>query len=137
MYEAAMGPERRDLLYRQRSFLDAGLEVPGSSDCPVVGGEPLLGIDALVRRALASGRVVTPQECLTPEQALRAFTYGSAYASHEEGRKGLLTRGRLADFTVLSDDLLAIPPDRIARVTVGATVVGGEVRYDAGAVTTR
>ncbi len=53
---------------------------------------------------------------------------------HEEHVRGTLTRGMLADFTVLSDDLLSVSPDRIAELTVGATVVGGRVAYDAGAV---
>ena len=86
---------------------------------------------------MRDGRVVSGQERLTAEQALRAFTYGSAYASHQEARKGILSRGRLADFTVLSDDPLAVPAERIEEITVGVTVVGGAIRYGADAVTTR
>jgi predicted amidohydrolase YtcJ len=129
-YLTAVGPDRGRLLYRQRAFLDAGIELPGSSDCPVVDGAPLVGIHALVNRT------VGPDERLAPEQALRAFTYGSAYADRQERRKGTLARGRLADVTVLSDDLLSVAEDRIAEVTVQATIVGGEVRYGAGALAT-
>jgi predicted amidohydrolase YtcJ len=122
-YVRAVGAERGRLLYRQRSFVDAGIELPGSSDCPVVDGAPLGGIDALVNRTVGA------DERLTPEQALRAYTYGSAYANHQESRRGTLARGKLADFTVLSDDLLAVPAERIGSLGVQATVVGGVVRY--------
>lgn len=129
VYVGNIGAERGELLYRQRSLLDAGIEVPGSSDCPVVAGAPLLGIQALVTRTLPDGSVLNPAERLTPYQALRAFTHGSAYADHQEHRKGTLTRGKLADFVVLSDDLLSVAPERIGELSVQATVVGGVVRY--------
>jgi predicted amidohydrolase YtcJ len=128
-YLQAIGRERGQLLYRQRSLVDAGIEVPGSSDCPVVSGAPLLGIHALVNRELPDGSTLNRAECLTPAQALRAFTYGSAYADHQENRKGTLSRGKLADFVVLSDDLLAVDPQRIRDLSVQATVVGGAVGF--------
>ncbi len=134
VYVRNIGSERGDLLYRQRSLLEAGIEVPGSSDCPVVAGAPLLGIAALVTRTLPDGTVLNPAERLTPYQALRAFTYGSAYADHQEHRKGSLTRGKLADFVVLSDDLLSVEPERIGTLSVHATVVGGVVRYGGDAL---
>ena len=127
---AALGPERSRGCYRQRSFLDAGIVLPGSSDCPVVAGAPLLGIHDLVNQHTAGGVPFNPDEALTAEQALRAFTLGSAYAVHEEHVKGTLARGMLADFTVLSDDLLAVPPHRIKDIEVTATVIGGIVVHD-------
>lgn len=129
---AALGPERARGCYRLRSFLDAGIVLPGSSDAPVVDGSPLRGIHDMVNRRTDSGAPFVPEEALTAEEALRAYTYGSAYAVHDETLKGTLAHGKLADFTVLSDDLLAVAPDRIGELTVGATVVGGEVVYDAG-----
>jgi predicted amidohydrolase YtcJ len=130
-YLAGVGPDRRALLYRQRAYLAAGIEVPGSSDCPVVAGAPLLGIQALVTRELPDGTVLSPDERLTPLEALRAFTVGSAYADHQEQRKGRLRRGMLADLVVLGDELTAVQPARIGAIEVVATVVGGEVRYGA------
>jgi predicted amidohydrolase YtcJ len=135
-YLAAIGPERERLLFRQRAFLDAGLELPGSSDCPVVDGSPLAGIEALVTRRLPSGRVLAPQERLTVSQALRAFTLGSAYADHQEDRKGSLGRGKLADLVVLSDDPHVVDPDRIGAIEVVVTVVGGEALHGAEALAT-
>ena len=128
-YLDAIGPERGELLYRQRSFLQAGLVLPGSSDCPVVDGSPLVGIHALVNRTLPDGTVHNPAEPLTVEQAVTAYTYGSAYAERNEHRKGTLRRGMLADFVVLTEDLLAVPADQIKNIAVQATIVGGEVRF--------
>ncbi|MBM7809033.1 putative amidohydrolase YtcJ [Geodermatophilus bullaregiensis] len=128
----ALGPERSRLCYRQRSFLDAGIVVPGSSDCPVVRGAPLLGIHDLVNRRTGSGQPFTPEEALTVEEALHAYTYGSAYADHQEHEKGRLARGLLADLVVLGEDLSAVDPARIADVPVVATVVGGVPEFGAG-----
>ncbi|MFI7029816.1 amidohydrolase family protein [Microbispora rosea] len=63
-------------------------------------------------------------------EALRAYTIGSAYAAGEERHKGTLSRGKLADFVVLGDDLLAVAPERIKEVAVVATVVGGVFVFD-------
>lgn len=131
---AAMGPERSRLAYRMRAFLDAGAVLPGSTDCPVVHGAPLPSIHDMVNRRTASGAPFTPEEAVTPLEALRAYTVGSAYATHEEAVKGTLTRGKVADFVVLSDDPLAVAPERIRDIAVGATVVGGAVAYDDGAI---
>ena len=121
----ALGPERARLCYRQRSWLDAGVVLPGSSDCPVVQGAPLLGIHDLVNRRTGSGQPFTPAEALTVEEALRAYTYGSAYADHQEHDKGRLARGLLADLVVLGDDPARVDPAGIGSIEVVATVVGG------------
>ena len=126
---AALGEGRIAGLYRQKSFLDAGIEVPGSSDSPIVAAAPLLGIHAMVNRATATGRVLSPAERVTPRQALRAFTVGSAYADHQEHRKGRLARGMLADLVALSQDLLTVAPEELREIEVLTTVVGGQVRF--------
>ena len=129
---AAVGPARESWLYRQRSLLDAGMVLPGSSDRPVAAGAPLLGIHDMVSRRAASGAPFNAGEAVTAAQALRAYTYGSAYASRQEGVKGSITPGRLADLVVLSEDPTAVSPDRIAGLAVRATIVGGEIRHDDG-----
>lgn len=131
---AALGPERARGCYRMRSLLEAGMVLPGSSDAPVADASPLRGMHDMVNRLTDGGVPLAPQEALTPEQALRAYTLGSAYAGCEEDRKGALRRGMLADFVVLSDDVLSVDPGRIGGVEAGATVVGGRVAHDAGAV---
>ena len=130
---AAVGPDRHGWLYRQRSLLEAGMVLPGSSDRPVVAGAPLLGIADMVNRRTASGEPFNPDEAVTVEQALRAWTWGSAYASRQERVKGSIARGMLADLVVLSEDPTAVSPDRIGGLSVLATLVGGQPRYEAGA----
>ena len=127
---AAIGPERESWLYRQRSLLEAGLVLPGSSDRPVVTGAPLLGIGDMVNRRTGSGAPMNPAEAITAEQALRAYTSGSAYASRAEHTKGTIAPGRLADLVVLSEDPTAVSPDRIAGITVLATLIDGVSRFD-------
>jgi predicted amidohydrolase YtcJ len=129
---AAVGPGRAPWLYRQRSLLDAGLVLPGSSDRPVASGAPLLGIHDMVNRRTASGAPFNAAEAVTPAEALRAYTWGSAYASKQERAKGSITPGKLADFTVLSEDPTAIALDRIASLAVLATFIEGDLRYDSG-----
>lgn len=129
---AAVGPEREEQIYRMRSLLDAGLVLPGSTDSPVSDGNPIRSIHDMVNRVTASGRVLGARERLTVEQAVHAYTVGSAYAAGADHERGKLAPGLLADFTVLSDDLFAVAPERIADVTVVATVVGDRPTFDDG-----
>jgi predicted amidohydrolase YtcJ len=131
---AAVGQDRHAWLYRLRSLLAAGMVLPGSSDRPVVAGAPLLGIADMVNRRTSSGAPFNPDEAITAGQALRAWTWGSAYASRQEHVKGSIAPGMLADLVVLSEDPTAVSPERIAGLEVLATIVGGQTRYDAGAL---
>lgn len=134
---AAVGVDRAEMLYRMSSWLERGIVLPGSTDAPIVGANPLVSIHAMVNRRTEQGRTVAAAEGITTVQALRAYTFGSAYAAHEEKRKGTIARGMLADLAVLSDDPLAIDPAMLDTVSVGATIVGGALVYDTGAVSTR
>ncbi|MEM7324234.1 MAG: amidohydrolase [Actinomycetota bacterium] len=125
----AIGDRRPDC-YRQRSFLDAGVPLPGSSDRPVVNGAPLLGIHDMVNQRTDSGQPFNPHEAVTAEEAVRSFTLHSAVAAFDEGRKGSIEVGKLADLTVLDRDLTTIDPADIATTTVEATMVGGRFEYD-------
>jgi hypothetical protein len=86
----------------------------------------------MVNRRAASGAPFNEGEAVTPFEALRAYTLGSAYASRAEHVKGSIEAGKLADFAVLSEDPTAVDPSRIAGLEVIATIVGGEIRYDTG-----
>lgn len=121
----ALGDERAAHAYRVRSFLTAGVEVPGSSDAPVVSADPLDGIRALVDRRTDSGRLLGPDEAITVAEAVRAYTHGSAHAAHDETRKGRLLPGMLADLAVLDGDLFSAEVDVREAVRVAATVVAG------------
>lgn len=128
----ALGPQRCDWAYRHASLLAAGIVVPGSSDRPVVDGRPMLGVHDMVNRRTASGDLLGAGEVVSAHDALRAYTYGSAHASYEEERKGWIGPGTLADLAVLSDDPTRVEPSLLADIEVLATVVGGEVVWDAG-----
>jgi len=131
---AALGPERAAQCYRMRSLLEAGMVLPGSTDSPVADGDPLRSIHDMVNRRTASGAVFGESERVTIEQAVTAYTYGSAYAVGEERSRGTLRRGSLADLVVLSDDLFSVPSESIRDVRVGATVIGGDIVFDDGAL---
>jgi predicted amidohydrolase YtcJ len=122
---AAVGPDRRDGLYRHASFLRAGLRVPGSSDRPVAEGAPLAGIESMVRRLTSSGQLVGPDERVDVMTALRAYTVDTAWIAGDEQRRGRLAPGMVADFVVLGDDVTRIDPDRISATEVVATFLDG------------
>ncbi len=126
---AALG-DRTAWAYRQRSLLDAGLCLPGSSDRPVVVGAPLLGMHDLVNQRTASGEPFSPAEAISGAEALYAYTAGSAYASHAEHRLGSITPGKLADFAVLSDSPAEVAPDAIADIEVLATYIAGQCAFE-------
>ncbi|MGI5835035.1 MAG: amidohydrolase [Chloroflexota bacterium] len=126
------GPERTPLAYAWRAVLDSGAVLAFGSDCPVEPIDPLPGLFAAVTRQTRDFQPEGgwhPEQRLTPMQALRAYTLGSAYASSEERDKGSLSPGKLADFVVLSDDPFAGPPELFLRTEVLATVVGGRVVF--------
>ncbi|MFU0805552.1 MAG: Amidohydrolase [Pseudoclavibacter caeni] len=128
----SLGAERAAITYRGRSLLDAGIVLPGSSDRPCAPGEPLVGIQEFVTRETASGAVFgTSAECLTVDQALRAYTVGSAQATGMADRRGRLRRGMLADVVVLGADPRAVEPHEIADIPVRATLVGGRLTHEA------
>jgi predicted amidohydrolase YtcJ len=114
--------------YAFRALLDAGAPLAFGSDWTVAPIDPLLGIYAAVTRRTLDDRNPggwIPEQKITVEEALRAYTSGSAYAAFDELAKGRIEPGYLADFVVLSDDPFAIDPTKIREVTVLRTVVGG------------
>ena len=128
--EAANDRLARADAYRLRSLLDAGMVLPGSSDRPVTIGAPLLGIQAMVDRTTASGQPFARHEQITAREALRAYTLGSAYASHREHVTGSLTVGKLADLAVLADDPTSVDIGRIGQIQVLRTMIEGQWRWN-------
>ncbi len=132
--ERRIGPERIRTTYSFRSLLDADAPLTFGSDWFVAPLDPLAGIYAAVtRRTLddANPGGWVPEEKITVEEALRAYTSANAYAGFQEGRTGVLKAGALADFTVLSADLFEIDPAAIRDVRVLRTIVGGRAVYEA------
>lgn len=132
----ALGPGRRDWLYRHREFLRAGLRVPGSSDRPVADGAPLKGIQSMVERLSSSGDLIGPGERVDALTALRAYTVDTAWVAGEEHERGTLAPGMRADFVLLGDDITAVPSERIGSTEVVATFVGGACTHGKEAVPT-
>lgn len=129
-----LGPERTAMTYPWKTVLDWGIPAAGGSDSPVDRLEPLQGIHNAVNRQVDSvpGLVFQPKEKLSVLEALHLYTIGSAYSTFEEGIKGTITPGKLADFVVLSDDPCRVPPETIRDLRVEMTVVGGRIVYTAG-----
>ncbi len=117
-------------LYRTRSFLASGLKPAGSSDCPVAPCNPLVGIYAAVTRRAEKGQFLSPEEAVSPEEALEMYTLGGAYAAFEEKFKGSIEAGKLADLVVLSADPTVVEPEAIKEIQVMMTIVGGEVVWE-------
>ena len=136
--EERIGRERSRGAYAFRRLWDSGATVSFGSDSPGTNASryylnPMLGLYAAVTRKTLSGQPEGgwfPQEKITVEEAIKAYTLNTAYAGFEEDIKGSLTAGKLMDFVVLSDNLLTMDPDDIKDVTVLTTVVGGKVVYE-------
>jgi len=120
LYDQRLGRERREASNRYRDLLDAGVDLAFGSDCMPL--DPLLGVDYAVN-APVEGQQITVTE------ALRAYTYGGAYAGFDEDRLGTVTVGKCADFTVLERSPWE-HPEETRDIDVALTVVGGRVVHD-------
>jgi predicted amidohydrolase YtcJ len=135
--------------YAWQSFLKSGCIIPGGSDAPVERGEPMIEFYAAVARKpvpsareglAAEGPSRTgilakagwhPEQAVSRGQALKMFTIWPAYAAFEENDKGSIEVGKLADFTVLSQDIMKIPEPEILKTRNEMTVIGGEIVFEA------
>ncbi len=119
-------------LYRIKSLWNSGLILAAGSDSPVSPPNPLIGIYAAVTRKSEVGQTLSPEESISPLQALWMYTMGGAYASLEENLKGSLAVGKLADLVVLSADPTQVPAEEIKNISVEKTIIGGEVVWERG-----
>ncbi|MGC2889708.1 MAG: amidohydrolase [Candidatus Acidiferrum sp.] len=130
--EQRLGPERSKGAYAWASLLKSGAHLAFGTDYDVEPISPMRGLYACVTRELPDGGPAggwEPQEKISLQDCIRAYTSGSAYAQFEEGKKGELKAGEYADFIILSDDLTKIPPSQYTKVKVLQTVVGGRTVY--------
>ncbi len=127
---AAMGPARADLLYRHRSFLEAGCRVPGSSDRPVADGRPLAGMSSMILRETSAGALIGPDERVDALTALAAYTVDAAWIAGEEDLRGRIRPGMLADLAILAEDPTDVDPHALPDLPVLATVLGGRASHD-------
>ena len=129
---AVVGEERAAYEWPFRTALDAGLNLSFSSDAPITVPNWILGVEnAVLRESLVSGAVSGPDECLSVEEAVRAYTINGAWQDRMEKVKGSIEPGKVADFCVLDKDILTIDPREIRTARVVLTMVGGRVVYEA------
>lgn len=129
-----LGPDRTPYAYAWRSFLNHGVTLAFGTDYPVESVSPFRGLySAVTRQNEAGTQTFQPQEKLLITEALYAYTQASAFAQFEEGRKGVLAPGYLADMVVLDRDITRASPQDVLHAQVLRTVVGGVTRYTAPA----
>ena len=130
---ARLGMDRLAGAYAWQSFLKSGAIICGGSDAPVERGEPMIEFYAAVARKSIKGESSEgwhPEQAVSREQALKMFTIWPAYAAFEEQEKGSIEVGKLADFTVLSQDVMKIPEPEILKTRCIMTVISGEVVFE-------
>ena len=115
--------------YVWQKLMKSGAVVGNGTDTPVEDVDPIAGFYASVSRKLKDGSVFFPDQRMSRMEALQSYSLNNAYAAFEEGIKGSLRVGKLADVTVLSKDILTIPEDEIPSAKVDYTIVGGKVKY--------
>lgn len=128
--EKRIGPERAKTTYAFRSLLDSGATLAFGSDWDVAPMNVLMGIYGAVTRRTLDGKHPAgwiPEQKITVEEAVRAYTLGSAYASFDEKIKGSIEPGKLADLVVLSEDIFSIDPVKIADTKVWMTIFDGRI----------
>ncbi|MEQ1922537.1 MAG: amidohydrolase family protein, partial [Pyrinomonadaceae bacterium] len=119
--------------YAFRTLLDSGAILAFGSDSPVAPLNPLFGVYAAVTRRTLDDKNPNgwiPEQKISVDETVRAFTYGSAYGEFQESVKGTLEVGKVADFVILSDDIFMIDPVKIRDVKVLTTVVNGKVVFE-------
>ena len=131
--EKRIGKERAKTTYAFRSLLDAGVTLAFGTDWTVAPLDPMLTIYAAVTRRTLDGKNPkgwVPEQKISVEETVRAYTLGSAYAEFQEQVKGTITPGKLADIVILSHDIFRIDPKEIEKVRVELTMVDGRVVYE-------
>jgi predicted amidohydrolase YtcJ len=128
--ETRLGAERtRERGYQYQTLFSSGAVVINGTDPPVEDINPIANFYRSVTRVMEDGSVFYPEQRMTREQALASYTVNPAYAAFEEDSKGTLSVGKLADITVLSQDIMSIPDDEILATEVVYTIIDGKVRY--------
>jgi predicted amidohydrolase YtcJ len=130
--EKRIGPERIKTTYAFRTLLDTDAPLAFGSDWNIAPLDPMLGVYAAVTRRTLDGKNPggwVPEQKITLGEALRAYTYGNAWATFSEQKRGTLAAGRFADVVVLDRDPFAVPAESLGTVKPRLTIVGGKVVY--------
>ena len=128
---ARLGDKRSEEgAYVWQKLMKSGAIVSNGTDAPVEDVEPIANFYATVTRKLKDGSTFYPDQRMSRAEALKSYTWNAAYAAFEEGSKGSISVGKLADLTVLSKDIMAVPEEEIRTARVDYTIVGGKVLYE-------
>lgn len=130
--EDRIGQERVKGAYAFRSFIDNGITIPCGSDFPVETNNPLIGIYHAVTRQDAKGYPKEgwlPEQKMTIKEAIKGYTIWAAYSAFQENILGSIEVGKMADFTILDQDILTIEPSEILNSKPLYTIVGGQIKY--------
>jgi predicted amidohydrolase YtcJ len=126
----AFGEKRLESMFAARSFLDAGIKIAAHSDHSASPYPPLMGIHALVNRTTKAGKPIGQSQKVSVMEALKLYTVNAAYHSYDEDSLGSIEKGKCADFVVLGEDILTVPPETIVDIPIDMTIVGGKVIYE-------
>ena len=131
--EERLGEERVEWgAYVWKDLMDAGATIANGTDAPVEDVDPIASYYSTVSRRMNNGQVLNAEQRMSRMEALRSYTINNAFAAFEEDIKGSLTLGKLADITVLSQNILTVDEDEIPNTEIVYTIIGGEVMYAAG-----
>jgi predicted amidohydrolase YtcJ len=126
-----MGPERAARMSPLKSALRRGIRFSIHLDTPVTPMAPLQAVWSAVNRLSRTGKVIGPDQRITPLEALRAVTIDAAWQEHDEKIKGSIEPGKFADFVVLAENPLTVDPVHIKDIKVLQTIVGGKAVFSA------
>ncbi|MHA2390628.1 MAG: amidohydrolase [Promethearchaeota archaeon] len=125
----SFGAERLEYMFAARSFLDADILVAAHSDHPCSPFPPLMAIHALVNRKTKAGKPIGKSQKISVIEALKLYTINAAYHSFDEKLLGSIEPNKLADFVILEEDILSIPPERIMHIPIYMTIIDGTIVY--------
>jgi predicted amidohydrolase YtcJ len=129
-FVTSLGEERASRIMPLRTYLDAGVPLALGSDAPVTTHNPFVGIYSAVTRKTVYGRQLGAEECISREEALRAYTIDAAWVTFEDEIKGSITPGKQADLAVLDRDIMTCPEEEMAGTVSLLTLAGGRTVHD-------